>query len=474
MHEQVLRLPGDPDRPVSLEVTFYTPTGSGPFPLAVLNHGATNASARNRGERSRFSYLAYYFLSRGYAVAMPMQRGFAGSGGEIPHLGCNIDDVGLRDARDLSAVIDGLSQRPDIDGSRIVVGGQSFGGWNSLALATMPPAGVHGVVAFVPALRSSDCRQQEDAMVNRVSRFGAQNKLPSIWFFGENDSVVPTATWHRMFEGYNNSGGKAELVAFGVVNGDSHQLLSALATQRVWAPKVDAFLARIGMPSTPVHPEYMPRETPPPSHFAAIDDLDNLPVHSEAMRNAYRKFLDHTTPRAFVFAGNGGAVAEYGGFDALSRAMQKCASLAQGCAPYAIDSEVVWQPGKSSAQGALPPIRRAVPSGQRTVLVFSATLNPDCTVEGLTGFRALTPPAHGKIENLNAHGHTTYPPADPHVACNANVTAGKALTYQSAPGYAGLEQMTVEETYPNGSKRVLQFELDVRPQAQPPAPVPGR
>ncbi len=39
MSQQVMMLPGDVDRPAKLEVTLLTPSGTGPFPLAVLNHG---------------------------------------------------------------------------------------------------------------------------------------------------------------------------------------------------------------------------------------------------------------------------------------------------------------------------------------------------------------------------------------------------------------------------------------------------
>ena len=34
--EEVLSLPGDPARPVMLQVTLFTPTGPGPFPLALV------------------------------------------------------------------------------------------------------------------------------------------------------------------------------------------------------------------------------------------------------------------------------------------------------------------------------------------------------------------------------------------------------------------------------------------------------
>ena len=40
VHEQVLSIPGDPARPVAPEATLLMPDGPGPFPLAVMNHGA--------------------------------------------------------------------------------------------------------------------------------------------------------------------------------------------------------------------------------------------------------------------------------------------------------------------------------------------------------------------------------------------------------------------------------------------------
>ncbi|HUB16833.1 MAG TPA: CocE/NonD family hydrolase [Acetobacteraceae bacterium] len=129
VHEQTPRLRGDPRDPITLEVTLDTPPGTGPFPLAVMNHGATKANADNRGERYHFTFSAYDFLSRGYAVALPMMRGFAGSGGGIVHRGCDVAAVGAANARDIRAVIDALAARPEIDTTHRTF---RIGGWGAL------------------------------------------------------------------------------------------------------------------------------------------------------------------------------------------------------------------------------------------------------------------------------------------------------------------------------------------------------
>jgi predicted acyl esterase len=103
MNERVLSVLGDAENPVRLMVTVLTPDGPGPFPLAVLNHGAAGTSRPDLEPRYYQTFAAYYFLSRGYAVVLPMMRGFAGSEGQQIYNGCNQKDVGIANAKDIRA-----------------------------------------------------------------------------------------------------------------------------------------------------------------------------------------------------------------------------------------------------------------------------------------------------------------------------------------------------------------------------------
>ena len=137
MREQVLQLPGDPARPVMLEATLFEPPGDGPFPLAVMNHGADGDPRASK--RYRVSFSIDYLLSRGYAVVAPMMRGFADSGGKTVVTGCDLARLGKLNAQDILAVIAAMRSRSELDGSRVLIMGQSFGGWNSTAVATVAP-----------------------------------------------------------------------------------------------------------------------------------------------------------------------------------------------------------------------------------------------------------------------------------------------------------------------------------------------
>ncbi len=105
-------------------MTVLAPDGPGPFPVAFMNHGA-NGSRPDQMPRYRYSFSSYYFLSRGYAVVLPMMRGFAGSSGRQIYYGCNQEAVGLANARDIAAVVDAMAAQPSIDIDRAVMAGQS-------------------------------------------------------------------------------------------------------------------------------------------------------------------------------------------------------------------------------------------------------------------------------------------------------------------------------------------------------------
>jgi dienelactone hydrolase len=341
LHERVLTVPGDPEEPTMLQVTIYTPPGPGPFPLAVMNHGSTASMPPSEQPRYRHTFAAYYFLSRGYAVVLPMMRGYAGSGGKLRRGGCDDVRVGLEAAKDIRAVIDYMKHQPDIDGGRIVVAGQSFGGWNALALGALDVPNVKGIVSFAGGMKATDCAHPEQALIDAAPRLGAATRTPSIWFFGENDKVFATPLWRAMYEGYVSAGGHAELVDYGTFGTDSHNLLSSSEGLPLWVPQADAFLARLGLPHAALYPELMPTLAPPPSRYAETDDVNALPYSSDRYTAAYRKFLDAPLPRAIALGPHGVAFAA-GGFDPIARALKSCADDGPDCRLYAVDNHVVW------------------------------------------------------------------------------------------------------------------------------------
>ncbi|MDN0076632.1 CocE/NonD family hydrolase [Crenobacter sp. SG2303] len=268
MNEQVVQVPVGTTHPVMLQATLFKPSGPGPFPLVVMNHGK-DAGHPEQQPRYRARYATRYFLSRGYAVVLPMLRGFAGSGGRFELHDCDIEADGRQQAADIRAVISYMAKQPDIDGQRIIVAGQSFGGWNTLAVGTLNYPGVRGLVNFSGGLNEPQCPWWSSHLADAAGHYGAATHVPSLWFYGDNDSIFSTSTWRGMLERYTASGGKAELVAVGNFLNDSHNMMAHPEGLSLWAPKVDAFLAKLGMPNRTMYARYLPTGFLPEAHYAA-------------------------------------------------------------------------------------------------------------------------------------------------------------------------------------------------------------
>lgn len=254
LNERVLKLPGDPSRPVALQVTVFTPPGSGPFPLAVINHGKNLGDPRN-DPRWRAPSVSRYFLARGYAVAVPMARGFAGSGGVFDGQGCDVEDDGIAKARDVLGVIYALEKEPFVDPARVVVVGQSYGGWTTLALGTLEVPGLKALANFAGGRRATLCTNFKSDLVTAAGHFARRTHTPSIWFYGDNDELFSPDVWRPMFDAYQANGGKGELVAYGRFGKDAHMFLASPDALSIWAPKMDAFLSAQGLPTGIVQPQ---------------------------------------------------------------------------------------------------------------------------------------------------------------------------------------------------------------------------
>src|ERR1700677_218692 len=325
LNERVLSVPGDPARPVMLQVTTFTPDGPGPFPLAILNHGKETGKPSEE-PRYRSAYIARYFLSRGYAVALPMMRGFAGSGGVFDPHGCDVATDGLDQAHDIAAVIDYMTRQPNIDATRIIVSGQSFGGWNTLAFATLGYPNVKGVLNFAGGIRAPTCPDWETDLISVAGAYGARTHIPSLWFYGDNDSHFPSPLFHAMYAEYQKNGGPATLIDYGPFQSDSHNMLGAMEGFPLWMPKVDQFLTSLGLPGTLVAARYLPAPFPPPSHFADIENVQAVPYLDDKGRAIYREFLGKPFPRVFILAPTM-AQYFYGGYDPLTRGMEACRKI---------------------------------------------------------------------------------------------------------------------------------------------------
>ncbi len=332
---------------VRLETTFFKPDGTGPFPVVVINHGKQLGNVYFQG-RYRPLHAVRYFMQRGYAVVVPMRSGFSKSGGSYIGGGCNVESNGRIQARDVQFVLDHVLRQPWADPQRILMVGQSHGGWTSLAFGTLQYPGLRGLVNFAGGLRQETCAAWEANLARAAAAYARQTSLPSVWFYGDNDSYFSPEVFRPMHAQYVAAGGQAQLVAFGRFGSDAHSLFASGAGRRIWEPVVTEFLKRLDLPHEVIasYEKYgVPQAmaAPQPTHYAPLADVARLPHVRDGGRSAYASFLERPSPRAFAIAPSGAWGWANGGEDPLKRALDHCNRRGAGtCRLYAVDEDVVW------------------------------------------------------------------------------------------------------------------------------------
>jgi dienelactone hydrolase len=350
LNEQAIRVPVDTSGSMTLETTVYKPDGPGPFPMIVFNHGKIHGDPRTQ-ERSDPLSLAREFVRRGYVVVAPNRRGFAGSDGTYEQDGCDVARNGVGQAADVAATIDYMSKTSYVDAQHIVVAGTSHGGLATVAYGPEAAAGVRALINFSGGLRQDSCTDWQSNLTQAFGAYGEKTRVPSLWLYGDNDSIWPAALVGQMYAAYVGHGASAKMIDFGAYKNDAHRLVGDRDGVRVWWPSVEAFLARVGMP-TGVRYRVAAPPAPKPTGFAAVDAVDAVPFVDEAGRAGYRNFLHQYPSRAFAVSDSGAWSWAEGGDDPMPVAVANCQKhSADPCRLYAVNEAVVWH-GGADAQTA--------------------------------------------------------------------------------------------------------------------------
>ena len=254
--EQIVKLPGPGGS--TLVANVMRPAGDTRRPLVVINHGSpVDGSQRAKMAPPRYSALSNWFVARGYVVALPLRRGYGETGGAWAENYGKCDNAdylgaGLQGAADIRATIDYMRSQPFVAPDRTIVVGQSAGGWATVALSSLNPPGVPGMINFaggrgghqkLPGGGTGNCAPE--ALVQAAARYGATARVPVLWVYAENDSFFEPSLAKRMVAAYDAAGGRAAYRPVGAFGRDGHNLASSNDGTPVWAPLVEAFLATL-------------------------------------------------------------------------------------------------------------------------------------------------------------------------------------------------------------------------------------
>jgi len=221
-----------------LATSIFYPKGQGPFPVAVLNHG-TPSGDKGRRAMGRWNEPEPInaLVDLGFAVVVPMRRGFGATGGRYNGSigGCSNPDFyngSLGAAEDIVATVNYVKSLPQVDSSRILLIGFSAGGIASMAAASMQPEGVKAVMNFSGGRGSGRSSSKKgvpcypERMASAIGIYAKNITVPVLWYYAENDSFFGPEVVKSWFASFQRSGAKGELAFHqGPSSGEGHYLI---------------------------------------------------------------------------------------------------------------------------------------------------------------------------------------------------------------------------------------------------------
>jgi dipeptidyl aminopeptidase/acylaminoacyl peptidase len=226
--------------PLTLHGFLYHPSGDGPFPAVVYNHG----SEALPGARSD---QAVFFVPRGFVLFVPHRRGQGRSRdageyvGRLSDRGRVVDEL-LAQTDDVMAAVEYVRSLPYVDAARVVVAGCSFGGIVSL-FAAERGTGIQAAVDFAGGAMMWARTPELQARMKQAARAA---RTPVLFIQAENDfDTTPS----RVLSDEMRSAGKPARVRVFPPNGSTHQEGHHLcygSPDPVWGDEVLSFLKASG------------------------------------------------------------------------------------------------------------------------------------------------------------------------------------------------------------------------------------
>jgi dienelactone hydrolase len=255
-HVQIVRVPVSSKvangQGFFLETFLYRPLSKGRHPLVLLSHGSPGGDPKQDEPQAA---KAKFFTDRGYIVLVPKRRGRGSSGGnslESLDKNCNPGSwrTGLRSAyEDVTAAIHYGSALPDVDAKRVLLAGESRGGFLSVAYAAQGSRRSHivGVVNFVGgwvAQAEDNCPTDFNELAFGV--YGRATTIPELWLYGDGDQFYRTPSILSYQQAYATHGGKVTFRLIPGVPDNGHWLPGYPA---LWSAYVDQYLRSRGLPA---------------------------------------------------------------------------------------------------------------------------------------------------------------------------------------------------------------------------------
>lgn len=226
---------------LSLQTTVYRTGLPGRNPVVVFSLGSTGHGIVPAAFVDRAWDPALIFRSLGYTVIVPMRKGRGTSDGTVVEESAASGEIQLDSAlEDLDAVIEYVKTKTYVDPTRIILAGQSRGGFLSVVYAGRHPGKVAGVLNFAGGWWGEHM-PAADFNVTQFRQAGRTAKVPMLWLYAGHDSYYSLAYTEKNFQEFLTAGGQGQLFEVPDLPGEGHFLVG---WPEKWVDAVTAYLDR--------------------------------------------------------------------------------------------------------------------------------------------------------------------------------------------------------------------------------------
>ena len=223
-------------------------------PYLLFSHGRGTDQERASFGRSSEKKNSEYFVSKGFTVILPTRIGYGVSGGpDADYSGaCGNKNYleGRKVAIDQSKqVLNHVFDFSYIDKSKGIVVGQSVGGFTTIGLSAENIPGLKGAINFAGGdggdpIKSAEKPCGEYLIKDTFAKYGASNKIPTLWLYSVNDKFWGEQLPKDWFAAFQKAGGKGQFVSLPAYKENGHSIFRG--DLNAWKNDFEKFIKEIG------------------------------------------------------------------------------------------------------------------------------------------------------------------------------------------------------------------------------------
>ena len=238
-----------------ITVTIWRDDSVKKSPYLLFSHGrAGTDQERGKFGRSSEKRNSEYFVSKGFTVILPTRIGYGVSGGPDADYSGACGNKNYLEARKVAIdqskqVLNHVFDFSYIDRTKGIVVGQSVGGFTTIGLSAENISGLKGAINFAGGdggdpIKSAEKPCGEYLIKDTFAKYGASNKIPTLWLYSVNDKFWGEQLPKDWFVAFQKAGGKGQFISLSAFKDDGH--LIYVGNRNAWKNDFEKFIKEIG------------------------------------------------------------------------------------------------------------------------------------------------------------------------------------------------------------------------------------